>query len=160
MGKISSFLDNTYTKILLGATCVVLLIMLFMQRTTRQQFKEVQSLPFHNTQMEVVQDGTYKNALFTSFLKVEVEVTVQNHTIKDIKILNQQGAQEGELEEYAKEMVSANSSDIPMSKVKNARDINFPKIVFISCVDSALYMGVDEKDKNPAPVETKDDKTE
>lgn len=152
--KISLFLDNTYTKILLGAACVFCLVILFMQRNTRKQFDEVSKLPFHETQVEQVMDGTYDAAIYTSFLRITAKVTVENHKITNIEIVDQKGAAEGELEGYAQEMIAANTSVIHFG---NKDDIMFNKLVFISCIDTALYKGVPEEDKNKNSTENTTD---
>ena len=151
--KISILLDNTYTKIFLGVICIILLIILFMQRNTRQQLKEVSNLPFHEVNIEQVKDGTYESSTYSSFLKVAAKVTVENHKITKIDILDQKGALEGELEGYAKEMIDSNTCEIPFGAKNN---IQFTKLVFISCINTALYKGVLVDDKTSENIISKD----
>ena len=80
-------LDSKPVRIFLIALCVVLTFILYFQRRTKNYYKEAAKLPFYNVQPAEVADGTYRGKTYTSFLHVQLDVTVQDGTITTIQII-------------------------------------------------------------------------
>lgn len=137
MKKISSFLDTTYTKILLTATCVALIAILFMQKQSRKRIEEVSKLPFYNISLEDVDDGNYSYRTETSFYIVEVEVSVENHQLKNITVIDNSGSAGKKIDTLIENMIKSNSFNIPVIEGDELGGI-----VLISCVNSALHNGL------------------
>ena len=74
-------------KIFLICLCVVLFIASFFIQQKKRHINEAKKLPFTNTNLELVEDGTYENSTFTSFMHLSLEVTVKNHQLFQIQIL-------------------------------------------------------------------------
>lgn len=129
-------LDSKPTKITLIAICIVLLAISYSQRKTRGQIAEAKQLPFFNTQLESVNDGTYTGKTVSSFLTVQLEVTVENHQIKDIQILEKKGSKGKKVDSIINTMIENNSSIVPAISGEE-----LASLVFISCCDDALRKG-------------------
>ena len=76
-GKKFSF-ESKPVRIFLIILCVVLTFVLYMQRRTRNYYKEAAKLPFYNVQPADVADGTYRGKTYTRFLHVQLDVTVES----------------------------------------------------------------------------------
>ena len=53
----------------------------------KNQITEAKNLPFYNVSLEQVEDGTYTGKTYTSFMHVQLEVTVKNHTLESINVI-------------------------------------------------------------------------
>lgn len=102
----------------------------------KNQVLEAKNLPFYNTSLEAVDDGTYYGKTYTKFLHVQLEVTVQNHQLQNIKVLENKGSQGQKVEPILQEMIKQNKVVVPAIKGEE-----LASLVFISCVDSALHSG-------------------
>ena len=100
----------------------------------KNQVLEAKNLPFYNTPIEAVADGTYSAKTYTKFLHLQLEVTVQNHQLYDIKVIENKGSQGQKAEPILQEMIKQNKVVVPAIKGEE-----LASMVFISCVDSALY---------------------
>ena len=99
---------------------------------------ETKKLPFLNTPLEKVADGTYEGKTYTSFLHLQVEVTVKNHTLTDIQLIENKGSKGHLLDKMVQKMLEQNKVVVqPESKDKLA------SLVLISCVDSAINKGLE-----------------
>ena len=103
----------------------------------KNQVLEAKNLPFYNTSLEAVDDGTYYGKTYTKFLHVQLEVTVQNHQLQNIKVLENKGSQGQKVEPIIQEMIKQNKVVVPAIKGEE-----LASLVFISCVDTALHSGV------------------
>ena len=106
-------------KIFLICLCVVLFIAPFFIQQKKRHINEAKKLPFTNTNLELVEDGTYENSTFTSFMHLSLEVTVKNHQLFQIKVIE--------------------NNKVVNSLVEGDEIGN---LVFISCVDGALRKGI------------------
>ena len=61
---------------------------------------------------EQVADGTYEGTAETPLVKVTVEVTVQDHAIREIKLLRHENGQGAPAEAMLPEMLSRNTSEV------------------------------------------------
>lgn len=125
---------NKISKIL--AVFAVLFIIFGGYLISKQKTRtlEVKNLPFFNVKLEDVEDGIYHNKTETSFMIVELEVAVENHQFKDIKILESEGVDCESAKPIVQEMIKQNKSVVPA--IKGAE---LGSLVYISCVDGALH---------------------
>lgn len=124
-------------KIFLICLCVVLFIASFFIQQKKRHINEAKKLPFTNTNLELVEDGTYENSTFTSFMHLSLEVTVKNHQLFQIKVIENKGSQGKKAGEIIAAMIENN-------KVVNSlvEGDEIGNLVFISCVDGALRKGI------------------
>ena len=100
----------------------------------KSQVMEAKNLPFYNTPLQAVDDGTYYGKTYTKFLHVQLEVTVQDHQLVNIKVLENKGSQGQKVEPIIQEMIKQNKVVVPAIKGEE-----LASLVFISCVDTALH---------------------
>ena len=105
----------------------------------KSQVQEAKNLPFYNTPLEAVADGTYYGKTYTKFLHVQLEVTVQDHQLKEIKIIENKGSQGQKIQPIIQEMIKQNKVVVPAIKGEE-----LASLVFISCVDTALHSGISQ----------------
>ena len=132
-------LDSKPVRIFLIVLCVVLTFILYFQRRTKNYYKEAAQLPFYNVQPAEVADGTYRGKTYTSFLHVQLDVTVQDGTITTIQIIENEGLGGKKITPLLDEIIAQNNSVVPALKGDE-----LGSIVFIACVDDALHKGVSE----------------
>lgn len=141
-------LDSKTTKTTLIILCVILLIISYFQKKTRNQYEEAKKLPFFNTKLENVADGNYIGKTTSSFLTLQLEVSVENHQIKDIQILEKKGSKGKKADKIIESMIEKNQSVVPAIPGEE-----LASLIFISCCDDALRKGTsdyvpDENTKN------------
>ncbi len=134
---------------ILVVICIILTFAMYMQRRTRNYYKEAAKLPFYNVQAAEVMDGTFHGKAYTRFIHVQLDVTVQNHKITDIKITENEGLGGKKIEPLLNEIITQNDSVVPALKGDE-----LASIVFIACVDDALFKGLTpERQKELKPEE-------
>lgn len=118
------------------AFVAVIFIMLSSYILNRHKAKivEVSKLPFYQTDLELVEDGTYSGKTYTSFAHVQVEVTVKNHKLENIVTTECDGLEVVKAKNVLQKMVEQNKILIPAQKGEE-----IGTMVFISCVDGALH---------------------
>lgn len=136
--KSVSFLDKKPVLYGMIALCIILMFVSYMQHKKRKQLKEAASLPFYGISVENVNDGTYLGETFTSFMHVQLQVTVQNHKITDIQVLENEGSRGQNVEPILERIIMENKSVVPAEKGEE-----IASLVFISCVDDALKKGTE-----------------
>ena len=87
--------DSKLTRTILIVICIILSLIMYSQRRTRNHFKQAAKLPFYNIQVEDVLDGTYRGKVYTSFMHVQLDVTVLDHKLTRIDIIENEGAYSG-----------------------------------------------------------------
>lgn len=137
-GKKFSF-ESKPVRIFLIILCVVLTFVLYMQRRTRNYYKEAAKLPFYNVQPADVADGTYRGKTYTRFLHVQLDVTVESGKLTKIEIIENEGTGGKKITPLLDEMIAQNTSVVP---ALNGDEL--ASIVFIACVDDALHKGISE----------------
>ena len=100
----------------------------------KNQITEAKNLPFYNVSLEQVEDGTYTGKTYTSFMHVQLEVTVKNHTLESINVIENKGSQGQKVEPILQTMIEQNKTVVPAIKGEE-----LASLVFISCVDTALH---------------------
>lgn len=124
-------------KTLAFITVIFIMICSFLIARHKNQLLEARTLPFYNISLDDVEDGTYIGKTYTSFLHVQLEVSVKDHKIQDIKVIENKGSQGIKVEPILQEMIKQNKVIVPAIKGEE-----LASMVFISCVDSALKQGV------------------
>lgn len=128
--------DSKIIRTILIVICVVLTFIMYMQRRTRNYYKQAAKLPFYNVQPEQVEDGTYRGKIYTNFLHVQLDVTVTDHKLTKIEIIENEGAYGKKVAPILDEMIAQNSS-----VVQAVQGEELASIVFVACVDDALRKG-------------------
>ena len=128
--------------VILVAACILLTLLMYKQRHTRKLFKQAAKLTFYNIQPDQVADGKYRGKVYTNFLHVQLDVTVLDHKITKIDIIENEGAYGKKIDPLLDEIIAQNNSVVPAVKGEE-----LASIVFISCVDDALFKGITEERK-------------
>ena len=132
-------LDSKPLRIVLIILCVLLSLIIYKQRRTRNNYKEAAKLTFYNIQPADVADGTYRGKAYTSFLHVQLDVTVQSGKLTKIDIVENEGLGGKQITPLLDEMILQNNSVVAALKGDE-----LASIVFIACVDDALFNGLPE----------------
>ena len=131
--------DSKIIRTILIVICVVLTFVMYMQRRTRNYYKQAAKLPFYNVQPADVEDGTYRGKIYTNFLHVQLDVTVRDHKLTKIEIVENEGAYGKKVAPIIDEMIAQNSS-----VVQAVQGEELASIVFVACVDDALRKGTQD----------------
>lgn len=113
---------------------IVIAICSYFIHLKRKQITETSKLRFNNVNIEYVENGTYIGKCQTSFLTIEVEVSVLNHKICQIEVLQNKGTISFKPEELINQIIDQNK--VIVSVIKH---YELQSIVFINAVDNALY---------------------
>ena len=122
--------------------CVILTFTMYMQRRTRNYYKQAAKLPFYNIQPEQVADGTYRGKVYTNFLHVQLDVSVANGRLTKIEIVENEGAVGKKVDPILDDMIAQNTSVVAAVKGEE-----LASIVFVACVDDALHKGIPEDEQ-------------
>lgn len=134
-GRFIDYLNNheSYVKWIGILACILLIIAFYFISLKRQRISELSRIPFKNTQIETVADGTYEGKCSTSFMHVVVQVTVANGKLEKIDLIESKGFKGKDAEQILSDMVKENK--ILVSPIKNEE---LYCIVFYAAVDNAL----------------------
>lgn len=116
---------------------------MYMQRRTRNYYKQAAKLPFYNVQVQDVPDGTYRGKVYTNFMHVQLDVTVNDGKLTAIEIVENEGAYGKKVAPIIDEMIEQNTSVVTAVEGEE-----LASIVFVACVDDALYQGLSDEQKN------------
>lgn len=121
------------------AVIALITIMLggYILNRRKSHVNEATKLPYYNVTLEQVPDGTFSARTKTSFLHIELTVTVQDHQIKDIKIIESEGIDSQTAKPILEKIKQENKTAV--QAIKGAE---LGSLVYISCVDSALYKAI------------------
>lgn len=101
-------------KILLVIACVIGIavggIRLVMDRQVGKMYAQLDAVAV--AAPEQVADGTYEGTAETPLVKVTVEVTVQKHALREIRLLRHENGQGAPAEAMLPEMLSRNTSEV------------------------------------------------
>ena len=111
----------------------------FLTTRRKNQLAEATKLPYHNISLEQIPDGFYKARTETSFLHIELQVQVENHKIIEIKVIEADGIDAVPAQPVLDRIIAENK--IAVQAVKGAE---LGSLVYISCVDKALYSAIAE----------------
>ncbi len=121
--------------LLVSIIAVLMLCSIFVQKG-RSQIKEARELPYYSISMENVQDGTYTGSSVTSFMHLTLEITVQDHKIQNINILENEGSKGIKSAKIVDDMIANNKPIVPVIKADE-----LGSLVFISTATNALKKG-------------------
>ena len=116
---------------------------MYMQRRTRNYYKQAAKLPFYNVQVQSVPDGTYRGKVYTNFMHVQLDVSVADGKLTKIDIIENEGAYGKKVAPILDTMIAQNTSVVTAVKGEE-----LASIVFVACVDDALYQGLTDEQKN------------
>lgn len=101
-------------KTLLVIACVIGIavggIRLVMDRQVGKMYAQLDAVAV--AAPEQVADGTYEGTAETPLVKVTVEVTVQDHILREIRLLRHENGQGAPAEAMLPEMLSRNTSEV------------------------------------------------
>ena len=124
---------NQISKILMAVALVCLMAGGYMIARRKARFREAASLPFYKIELSTINDGTYEGKTYTSFLHLQLNVTVKDHKLEAIDVLENDGIDGETARPIIQKMIEQNSVVVPA--VKGAE---LGSLVYISCVSSAL----------------------
>ena len=121
------------SKFLMIAALIILMAGGYMINRKKLQIREAANLPYYKIELSEIEDGIYPGNTQTSFLHLELEIQVENHQIKDIKVLKNDGLDGEKARPIISEMIAQNKIVVPA--IKGAER---GSLVYISCVSTAL----------------------
>lgn len=127
---------NAYAKILAVIAVLFLMAGGWVLARRRANITEAAKLPFYNVELSEVEDGEYYGKTYTSFLHLQLKVFVQNHTITNIEVIESEGIDSETAKPILQDMIAQNK--VVVKAIKGAE---LGSLVYISCVDGALYNG-------------------
>ena len=101
----------------------------------KARFREASSLPFHKVELSQIADGQYEGQTYTSFLHLKLKVIVENHQLKKIEVLENDGLDGETAKPIIEEMIKQNKIVVPA--IKGAE---LGSLVYISCMSTALSL--------------------
>lgn len=113
--------------------CLILVFVSYSINRKRNQIKELKNLSLQNIEISNIADGTYTGYANTTFLKVKLELIVQNGTLQDVKILMNEGSVGQNVAPITQAMIKENKiivSPIP--------DEEIASVVFMAAATNAL----------------------
>ena len=127
---------NAYAKILAVIAVLFLMAGGWILARRRANITEAAKLPFYNVELSEVEDGEYYGKTYTSFLHLQLKVFVQNRTITNIEVIESEGIDSETAKPILQDMIAQNK--VVVKAIKGAE---LGSLVYISCVDGALYNG-------------------
>ena len=122
-----------FSKFLMLAALVILMAGGYIVNRKKIQLREAANLPYYKIELSEIEDGIYTGKAETSFLHLELEIEVENHTIKDIKVLQNDGLDGEKARPIINEMIAQNKIVVPA--IKGAER---GSLVYVSCASTAL----------------------
>lgn len=101
----------------------------------KARLREASSLPFYKVELSQLADGEYEGQTYTSFLHLKLKITVENHLLKNIEVLENDGLDGETAKPIIEEMIKQNKIVVPA--IKGAE---LGSLVYISCVSTALSL--------------------
>jgi len=131
-------------EIVLAVICVILLFVSYLNVRKRKQILEIKNLPFTNVSVDQIDDGIYTGKAETSLMCVKIQVSVENHQITDIKILERSGTKKSDKAELLFEkMKKENKAFVSVEEGEELIDL-----IYICCVDNALSQSLNAEIEN------------
>ena len=124
---------NDFSKFLMLAALIILMAGGYIVNRKKLQLREAANLPYYKVELSEIEDGIYTGKAETSFLHLELEIKVENHQIKDIKILQNDGIDGEKARPIIDEMIAQNKIVVPA--IKGAER---GSLVYVSCASTAL----------------------
>lgn len=122
-----------FSKFLMLAALIILMAGGYIVNRKKLQLREAANLPYYKVELSEIEDGIYTGKAETSFLHLELEIQVENHQIKDIKVLQNDGIDGEKARPIIDEMIAQNKIVVPA--IKGAER---GSLVYVSCANTAL----------------------
>jgi len=132
-------LKTDKSQFLIIAAVALIILSGFAVSRKKNQYREAMNLPFNDVQLESIEDGVYYGKTYTSFLRLQLEVKVENHQLVEINVLENMGIDGEEARPILDKMIKENK--VIVSAIKGSE---LGCLQYISCVCSALT-STDEK---------------
>ncbi len=124
---------NDLSKFLMLTALIILMAGGYIVNRKKLQLREAANLPYYKIELSEIEDGIYTGKAETSFLHLELEIQVENHQIKDIKVLKNDGIDGEKARPIIDEMIAQNKIVVPA--IKGAER---GSLVYVSCASTAL----------------------
>ncbi len=124
---------NDFSKFLMLAALIILMAGGYIVNRKKLQLREAANLPYYKVELSEIEDGIYTGKAETSFLHLELEINVENHQIKKINVLQNDGIDGEKARPIIDEMIAQNKIVVPA--IKGAER---GSLVYISCASTAL----------------------
>lgn len=124
---------NDFSKFLMIAALIILMAGGYIVNRKKLQLREAANLPHYKIELSEIEDGIYTGKAETSFLHLELEINVENHQIKKINVLQNDGIDGEKARPIIDEMIAQNKIVVPA--IKGAER---GSLVYISCASTAL----------------------
>lgn len=124
---------NDFSKFLMLAALIILMAGGYIVNRKKLQLREAANLPYYKVELSEIENGIYTGKAETSFLHLELEIKVENHQIKDIKVLQNDGIDGEKARPIIDEMIAQNKIVVPA--IKGAER---GSLVYVSCASTAL----------------------
>lgn len=124
---------NDFSKFLMLAALIILMAGGYIVNRKKLQLREAANLPYYKIELSEIEDGIYTGKTETSFLHLELEINVENHQIKKINVLQNDGIDGEKARPIIDEMIAQNKIVVPA--IKGAER---GSLVYISCASTAL----------------------
>ena len=124
---------NDFSKFLMLAALIILMAGGYIVNRKKLQLREAANLPYYKIELSEIEDGIYTGKAETSFLHLELEINVENHQIKKINVLQNDGIDGEKARPIIDEMIAQNKIVVPA--IKGAER---GSLVYISCASTAL----------------------
>ena len=124
---------NDFSKFLMLAALIILMAGGYIVNRKKLQLREAANLPYYKVELSEIEDGIYTGKAESSFLHLELEIKVENHQIKDIKVLQNDGIDGEKARPIIDEMIAQNKIVVPA--IKGAER---GSLVYVSCASTAL----------------------
>lgn len=104
-------------KVLIIATAVIVVLIavsaIFIYRSAEKASIEAKNIQIENIDLSNIEDGVYNgNYNFNGLVKVEVEVSVKNSAISDIKLLRHDNGRGKDAEKIPEDVIKAQSLNV------------------------------------------------
>ena len=124
---------NDFSKFLMLAALIILMAGGYIVNRKKLQLREAANLPYYKIELSEIEDGIYTGKAETSFLHLELEINVENHQIKKINVLQNDGIDGEKARPIIDDMIAQNKIVVPA--IKGAER---GSLVYISCASTAL----------------------
>lgn len=122
-----------FSKFLMLAALIILMAGGYVINRKKLQLREAANLPYYKIELSEIEDGIYTGKAETSFLHLELKIKVENHQIKEIDVLQNDGIDGEKARPIIDQMIAQNKIVVPA--IKGAER---GSLVYISCASTAL----------------------
>ena len=126
---------NDFSSVLMLLALICLMAGGWYIARKKARLREASSLPFYKVELSQIADGEYEGQTMTSFLHLKLKVTVENHQLKNIEVLENDGLDGETAKPIIQKMIDENKVVVPA--IKGAE---LGSLVYISCVSTALSL--------------------